>query len=281
MPENHGFVALAHGGSSTPVRHGGSFSFTAEPNDPEMRGYLFVYANGIRLHRDAHGIFNIDNITTSIHIDVAFVLSVIFPDSDRYIITPYGDSSLPVARGGNFSFMVELSYEYSHSDFFVWANGVRVHPNAYGVFTIYDITEHVYVTFTNIFRNTFVVELGEGHGYSIVSINGNAFAEHDGYFQFRLNIHDGFEASDIIVKVNGEIVIPDENGIFTVWNVTEDLVITVHGNIRELPAIPPSNGGLPLGVILGLIGAAAIMVVSGLVWFLITKHKKKKREEFA
>ena len=56
-----------------------------------------------------------------------------------------------------------------------------------------------------------------------------------GSYNFTVAIAEGYcQGSGFAVRVNGEVLTPDENGVYTVANVTEDLTITVEGVVPRI-----------------------------------------------
>ncbi|MBQ7345578.1 MAG: hypothetical protein IJW45_05905 [Oscillospiraceae bacterium] len=72
----------------------------------------------------------------------------------------------------------------------------------------------------------FLVTLAVGNGYTT---DGAGYVKTGEDYSFTIDVKNGYDATNMVVKVNGEEVSADENGVYTVTNVTEDLVITVEG----------------------------------------------------
>ena len=72
----------------------------------------------------------------------------------------------------------------------------------------------------------FLVTLAAGNGYTT---DGAGYVKTGEDYSFTVDIKNGYDATNMVVKVNGEVVTPDENGVYTVHAVSEDLVITVEG----------------------------------------------------
>ena len=78
----------------------------------------------------------------------------------------------------------------------------------------------------------FLVTLAAGNGYTT---DGAGYVKNGEDYSFTVDIKNGYDATNMVVKVNGEVVTPDENGVYTVTNVTADLVITVEG-VEAIPS---------------------------------------------
>ncbi len=82
-------------------------------------------------------------------------------------------------------------------------------------------------TFSYAEDNTiFLVTLAAGNGYTT---DGKGYVKTGEDYSFTIDIKNGYDASNMVVKVNGEEITADENGVYTVTNVSTDLVITVEG----------------------------------------------------
>ena len=78
----------------------------------------------------------------------------------------------------------------------------------------------------------FLVTLAAGNGYTT---DGAGYVKTGEDYSFTIDIKNGYDATNMVVKVNSEVVTPDENGVYTVYAVSEDLVITVEG-VEAIPS---------------------------------------------
>ncbi|MBQ5312564.1 MAG: hypothetical protein J6K30_00740, partial [Oscillospiraceae bacterium] len=70
-------------------------------------------------------------------------------------------------------------------------------------------------------------ELPTGEGYTVA---GEAYAAVGGDYTFTVDIAEGYQATEsFAVSANGTVLTADENGVYTVSAVSENLVITVEG----------------------------------------------------
>ena len=73
----------------------------------------------------------------------------------------------------------------------------------------------------------YAVDIPESDLFNVL---GNAFVAEGKYYRFTVDVEVGYKEGDnFAVKVNGETVEPDDNGIYVVKKVTSDLIITVEG----------------------------------------------------
>ncbi len=90
---------------------------------------------------------------------------------------------------------------------------------------------------TGTFTVNFTVEMGEvfavtpptGEGFTF---DGEATAGKNQDYSFTIAVNEGYDESNMVVKVNDEVTEGD-NGRYTVSNVTEELIITVEGIIKK------------------------------------------------
>ena len=151
-PTGTGYTVTAQDGSSSPVTHGGSYSFTVTIADGYQKGDGFaVKANGASLTANDSGVYTISNITQAQTITVVGVVektyTVTLPTGTGYTVTAQDGSSSPVTHGGRYSFTVAIADGCQKGDgFAVMANGASLTANDSGVYTISNITQAQTVT---------------------------------------------------------------------------------------------------------------------------------------
>ena len=156
--------------------------------------------------------------------------NVIKSSGDGYEIV--GDTI--VNEGNNYTFQVVVQDGYEATESFaVYANGTAL-TAVDGIYTVENITGHFYVTVQGVraLEGVLAVSLpGEGGGYRVKPCDGyGTTVARDEDFKFTVTFVDGFQAGpEFAVKVNGEVVRPDDSGVYTVENVTAKLDITVEG----------------------------------------------------
>ncbi len=82
------------------------------------------------------------------------------------------------------------------------------------------------------------VSLTQGTGYVLEAVNtDDTEVEYGTSYEFKVAISSGYKkGSAFAVKVNGEVVEPDAEGVYTV-EVTEDIEVTVEGIVEDVPAV--------------------------------------------
>ena len=146
-----------------------------------------------------------------------------------------------VLDGNNYTFSVKVLDGFYAENLQVYVNGAVVTANAEDVYT-YKPTGHFYITVTGIKELEGVVPIslpGAGSGYRVVPCAGYGTTVESGKaFKFTVEFVNGFEAGkNFAVKVNGEKVTPDVEGIYTIENVIIKQTITVEG-VDILPVDP-------------------------------------------
>lgn len=81
---------------------------------------------------------------------------------------------------------------------------------------------------------SYSVTLPEVEGAQLVSL-GLSEVEQGGNFSFKIVLQDGYVAENLVVKANGTMLLPDANGVYTITNINDNILITVTGVVKELP----------------------------------------------
>lgn len=164
--------------------------------------------------------------------------NVIKSTGDGYEIV--GDTI--VNEGSDYTFeVIVLDGYYATDSFAVYANGAVLTP-VDGIYTVEQPTGHFYVTVQGVEELEGILPVsmpGAGNGYRVVPCEGYGTTVESGKeFKFLVTFANGFQAGeDFTVQVNGQTVMPDAEGVYTVENVTQKLTITVDG----VDIIPSGN----------------------------------------
>ena len=144
-------------------------------------------------------------------------------------ITPMEDSSSPVQDGGNYAFKVTLDPAYNKSTIVVKVNGDDLLPED-GVYNIRNITEDKNVTLEDVVMNTYTVTLETITGATITPTeDSNSTVQYGGDYKFKVTLDLAYNKSTIVVKVNGDDLLPEEDGVYNIRNITEDKNVTLDG----------------------------------------------------
>ena len=250
LPTGTGYTVTAQDGSSSPVEHGGSYSFTVAIGDGYQKGDDFaVMANGVSLTADGGGVYTITDITQSQTITVEGVVkntyAVTLPTGTGFTVTAQDGSSSPVEHGGSYRFTVAIADGYHKGDdFAVKANGVPLTANDSGVYTISNITQAQTITVVGVVVKTYTVTLPAGTGYTVTAQDGSSSpVEHGGSYRFTIAIADGhYAGSSFAVQANGVPLTADGSGVYTITDVTQSQTITVVGVVKNTYAVTLPTG---------------------------------------
>ena len=145
-----------------------------------------------------------------------------------YTIAAAEGSVSPVVEGGSFSFTVTVNEGYEGTP--VVKAGETELTAVEGVYTIENITADQVVTVEGITQAvmTYTVTLTEGAGYTVTAAEGSVSpVVEGGSFSFTVTVSEGYEGTPV-VKV-GETELTAVEGVYTIENITADLVVTVEG----------------------------------------------------
>ena len=134
-----------------------------------------------------------------------------------------------VEDGKDYSFTVTIADDYEMEDnFVVKANGETLTAGESGSYTVENVTADLTITVEGVVKKqaaSHAVTLTPGEGYTLT---GEATAEDGKDYTFTVTVSEGYDAANMVVKVNGEEVTAVD-GIYTVEKVSSDLTITVSG----------------------------------------------------
>ncbi|MBE5956492.1 MAG: hypothetical protein E7253_08570 [Lachnospiraceae bacterium] len=159
---------------------------------------------------------------------VEYVVTHVAPAGVQII----GDTSFRL--GNDYTFSVDILDGYEAADgFSVYVNDTKVEA----VENIYEVENPdapFYITVTGVKEMEAVVSVGipsAGGGYRISPCDGYGnTVVRGGDYKFTVDFIDGFEpGEDFVVKGNDEKLTADENGVYTIENITKAQKITVDG----------------------------------------------------
>ena len=134
-----------------------------------------------------------------------------------------------VEDGKDYSFTVTIADDYEMEDnFVVKANSETLTAGESGSYTVENVTADLTITVEGVVKKQaagHAVTLTPGEGYTLA---GEATAEDGKDYTFTVTVSEGYDAANMVVKVNGEEVTAVD-GIYTVEKVSSDLTITVEG----------------------------------------------------
>ena len=155
----------------------------------------------------------------------ALTHAVTLTSGDGYTLT--GEAT--VEDGKDYSFTVTIADDYEMEDnFVVKANGETLTAGESGSYTVENVTADLTITVEGVVKKQaagHAVTLTPGEGYTLT---GEATAEDGKDYTFTVTVSEGYDAANMVVKVNGKEVTAVD-GIYTVEKVSSDLTITVEG----------------------------------------------------
>ena len=152
LTEGDGYTVTAAEGSESPVKEGGSFSFSVAVNEG-YEGTPVVKTNGTELAA-ANGVYTIENISADQSVTVEGIskklvtYTVTLTEGEGYTITAVEGSISPVKQGDSFSFTVTIDDGYEGTP--VVKAGETELTAMEGVYTIENIDEDQIVTVSGI-----------------------------------------------------------------------------------------------------------------------------------
>ena len=170
----------------------------------------------------------------------ALTHAVTLTSGEGYTLT--GEAT--VEDGKDYSFTVTIADDYEMEDnFVVKANGETLTAGESGSYTVENVTADLTITVEGVVKKQaagHAVTLTPGEGYTLT---GEATAEDGKDYTFTVTVSEGYDAANMVVKVNGEEVTAVD-GIYTVEKVSANLTITVEG-VSEKPAVWTASFDIP------------------------------------
>jgi type IV pilus assembly protein PilY1 len=201
LPTVTGATVAPSGGSTSPVNHGGNYSFTVTLDAAYNQSTVVVKTNGTVL-TPAAGVYTISNITANQTVTVEGVqintYTVALPTVTGATIAPSGGSTSPVNHGGNYSFTVDLLEGYTQSTITVYANDEIITPEE-GVYTIENIVEDQEVTVTGVTLNEYRIVAKANYGGTI-SPEGTIMVAHGDSKTFNITPDANYQIKDVLVN---------------------------------------------------------------------------------
>ena len=88
------------------------------------------------------------------------------------------------------------------------------------------------VRFVNISKMHYIIELGDDETYSVYNSSTVDWTS-TGPLKFRVAVYSSFMFEDIIIYADGEELVPDEDGVYTLPNNGETVVVTAAGAVQD------------------------------------------------
>lgn len=203
-----------------------SFSF-AIVGDAYKSSTPVIKVNGEAVTAGEDGKYTFKNVDKNLIVTVEGVkkteFAVTIPVGEGYEVK----GADKVAYGENYSFGVEKKVGYDKSNLTVKVNGTVAKAGEDGKYTVENVTLALTITVEGATKNVYNVTLPESVAFTVT---GNATAVYGENYSFVLEIKDGYDKTNLVVKANEMRIAAGEDGkTYTLTNVTEDQTITVDG----------------------------------------------------
>ena len=214
------------------VEYGTQYSFYVTP--AEGHGNAKVYINNsVAPINPVNGTQYVVTVTENT------TIKIVGAELNSYDITlnngtgfVYQSAAQSVQHNGTYTFDVKVDEAYNKSEPVVSVNNVVIkaknHVNDVWTYEIENVTENKVVSVSGLQRNTYKVTLQGGAGYNF-STNESTTVEYNGSFTFRVDIMSGYKANNLVVKYGETPVNPDTNGNYKIYEITDDITVTVSG----------------------------------------------------
>ncbi len=190
---------------------------------------LLVKNNGVLLNPNEDGEYIIAEVTQPIRLSVSHGVTyqVHLPTAEEYTVSPYGTDSTTVLENGTFRFTVQLNSALNIAQVIVATGETVLTPDEDGVYTISGITQDITLTVRVI--SVFRVTVSMGDEYSVEAVDGSREEViAGGKYSFRVRLGAAVHEKSIVkVYANDLELIPDENGVYSVSGILEDVFINV------------------------------------------------------
>ncbi|MDY4527400.1 MAG: DUF6383 domain-containing protein, partial [Parabacteroides sp.] len=81
---------------------------------------------------------------------------------------------------------------------------------------------------------TYRVTLPEVEGATVDALGSTTLSKGE-HFQFRIKISDGYTAENLMVNANGSELLPDAAGVYTIFSIEDNVVVTITGIVKIVP----------------------------------------------
>ncbi len=223
------------GANAAAIPYGGTLKFKVNL----ATGYnqsIFVVKDGEKVLEAVDGVYTITNIRETHMITVEGVAlntyGVALPTSTNYEVK----GANTVTHGTDYSFTIAFAAGQDTSAVKVYAqigNGEKVELAKSGDgYTVTNVTDALTITVEGLKIAKYTVTLTPTEGITYLSENNGTpaiEAEHGSTYRFKATFDSAKYNGTLVVK-NGDIVlVADGNGVYSVENVSGDIVITVSG----------------------------------------------------
>lgn len=224
------------GANATAIPYGGTLKFKVNL----ATGYnqsKFVVKDGEKVLEAVDGVYTITNIRETHTITVEGVAlntyGVALPTSTNYTVS----GANTVTHGTDYSFTIAFAAGQDTSAVKVYAqigNGEKVElANSGDGYTVTNVTDALTITVEGLKIARYTVTLTPTEGITYLSENNGTpatEAEHGSTYRFKATFDSAkYNDGTLVVKNGDTVLVADGNGVYSVENVSGNIVITVSG----------------------------------------------------
>ncbi len=218
------------------IAKGGDYKFKVTPNEgfavrDNNYDVSFSGAGTVSVEvKDGYAVVTLTDIFSNGDVriqGVKEIITVTLPNGEGFTAAAAEGTKTPVLKGDSYSFTVAANEGYDATNMVVKVNGNEV-ADTDGSYTVENVSSDLTITVEGVVKKqaaSHSVTLTSGEGYTLT---GEATAEDGKDYTFTVTVSEGYDAANMVVKVNGEEVTAVD-GIYTVEKVSSDLTITVEG----------------------------------------------------
>lgn len=196
--------------------------YTLDPN-------FDILCNDISILKSDVFEYEIIDVTSNIEIKFIGVEKV---KHDVSFILPAGinvDGEENVVHGENYTFTFELLENYKLlDDFGVFVGDINIYEENKFTYTINNIIENLQITFVNVDLVEYDITFSANIENSCNMILNDTSIAHGANYNFTIEAIDGYDISNIMVKVN-DVLVDSVDGVYYVYNVTSEQIISITG----------------------------------------------------
>lgn len=203
--------------------------YAVDPAGNISREYQLVLTNALVGDLDAELaiFFNGQDVTGgTIPADMDGYLELRYVVGDRYVTVPYNSSQGTAVHWDVYAVQGSGSVTGDRGFYLQTSEDIN------GMLSVTVDKQQVFAVLGgNVLASSksYTVELPQDTaGYSIVTEDPTTVAFGES-FRFRVMINEGFDASNMVVSVSGEVLLPDADGVYTIENIRSNKTITVTG----------------------------------------------------
>ena len=233
----------------------GKFTLTLKPEYNRSNPIAKIDGKNIARTDKGNGVFEFE--TGSITADKAVTIEgitinkykITLPTGEGYTVeNADGFNNASITHGNEYQFVVKVNKAYnqhtpvvkleSEKKVSLVGNGFDGEGNAEYYFLVENVTDDDALLVENMSKNTYKAVLPSGTGYAAVATEGTDLNNivYGTTLTFGVKLEEQYNRSKIVVKYNGEVLTPDEAGVYSIANIThnigvreDDPKITVEG----------------------------------------------------